>query len=35
MTGPRGPQGDGFPGAKVMDLHVSFNDFIEIYLTGF
>lgn len=24
MTGPRGPQGDGFPGDKVMDLYVCF-----------
>lgn len=30
MTGPRGPQGDGFPGAKVMDLHISFKHFIDI-----
>lgn len=30
MTGPRGPQGDGFPGVKVMDLHVAFKDFIDI-----
>lgn len=23
MTGPRGPQGEGFPGAKVRDISVS------------
>lgn len=30
MTGPRGPQGDGFPGTKVMDLHVYLRDCIDI-----
>lgn len=28
MTGPRGPQGDGFPGAKVRDIDISFKHFI-------
>lgn len=32
MTGPRGPPGDGFPGAKVTDLHVS-ETFIDTRLT--
>lgn len=30
MTGPRGPQGDGFPGAKVADLNICFEHFIDI-----
>lgn len=34
MTGPRGPQGEGFPGAKVRDLNVSFKMFIDIYLSA-
>lgn len=28
MTGPRGPAGDGFPGAKVTNLHAS-SSFID------
>lgn len=34
MTGPRGPQGEGFPGAKVGDLIVSFQNVIDICLSA-
>lgn len=33
MTGPRGPQGDGFPGAKVTDLHISFKNVTVILIS--